>query len=150
MSPTGERVFFVVPGRPVPACRMTQRSKFYERAKRALEYQELVALCARAAHAPVFSGPVRLTCRFWFKTCHHGDLSNLVKAVEDGLQFAGVLRNDRQVIRYGAGTGIYYGPEERAEVIVEEVRDEVGAIFLQRQGNRVGRARAGTVGPRGP
>jgi len=150
MSPTGERVFFVVPGRPVPACRMTQRSKFYERAKRALEYQELVALCARAAHAPAFSGQVRLTCRFFFRDRTHGDLSNLVKAIEDGLQYGGVLRNDRQVIRYGAGTGIYYGPEERAEVIVEEVRDEVGAIFLQRQRDRVGRARARPLGLGGP
>jgi hypothetical protein len=35
-------------------------------------------------------------------------LSNLIKAVEDGLQFGGVIENDRQVIRYGPGTGIYY------------------------------------------
>ncbi|MEN3010301.1 MAG: RusA family crossover junction endodeoxyribonuclease [Candidatus Bipolaricaulaceae bacterium] len=112
----------VVPGRAVPAQRMTQRSKQADpKAKRALEYQRLVALCAWRARAPQFTGPVRLTCRFWFKNHRHGDLSNLIKAIEDGLQYAGVLQNDRQVVRYGAGTGIYYGPEERAEVIIEEV-----------------------------
>lgn len=126
MSRTGRRVFFVVPGRPVPAQRMTQRGKFLPKAKRALEYQKLVALCAWRAKAPQFSGWVRLTCRFWFRNARHGDLSNLIKAIEDGLQYAGVLRNDRQVVRYGAGTGIYYGPEERAEVVVEEVRHGVG------------------------
>ncbi len=116
------RAFFVVPGRPVPAQRMTQKSKFASpRARLSLEYQKLVALCALAAKAPKFTGPVQLTCRFFFKSRQHGDLSNLVKAIEDGLQYGGVIKNDRQVLRYGEGTGIYYDSEERAEVWIEEV-----------------------------
>lgn len=123
MSRTGEKlaVAFVVPGRPVPAQRMTRYSTWQTRAKRSLEYQKWVAYCALAAQVPQFTGPVQLTCRFFFRNGQHGDLSNLVKAVEDGLQFGGVLRNDRQVMRYGEGTGIYYGPEERAEIEIEEV-----------------------------
>lgn len=123
MSPTSElRVRFVVPGRPVPAQRMTQRSKFASsRAKRALQFQKYVALCAWAAKVPQFQGAVELTCRFFFRDGRHGDLSNLIKAVEDGLQYAGVLRNDRQVVRYGPGTGIYYGPEEKVEIEIGEV-----------------------------
>lgn len=124
MSPIGEKlsVFFVVPGRPVPAQRMTRYTKnISPKAKRSLEYQKLVAICAMAARVPQFTGPVKLTCRFFFADRRHGDLSNYVKAIEDGLQYGGVLRNDRQVLRYGEGTGIYYGPEERAEVWIEEV-----------------------------
>ena len=97
---------------------MTQRSKFASRrARRALEYQEFVAWCARAAAGSLsFSGQVELTCRFFFRDGRHGDLSNLVKAIEDGLQYGGVIENDRQVVRYGAGTGIYFADEERTEV----------------------------------
>lgn len=146
MSPTNERhVAFVVPGRAVPAQRMTQRSKFAsDRAKRALEFQKFVALCAWAAKVPQFSGPVELTCRFFFRDSRHGDLSNLVKAIEDGLQYAGALRNDKQVLRYGAGTGIYYGPEERTEVELREVDhgDLVGT-----RATSMGESRTGPVCP---
>jgi Holliday junction resolvase RusA-like endonuclease len=130
---------------------MTQRSKFAcARAKRSLEFQEFVAWCARAAAArrpaaarpPAlpFRGPVQLTCRFFFRDARHGDLSNLIKAIEDGLQFGGVIENDRQVIRYGPGTGIYYAEEERTEVRVrelKEVRHEVGAHSLGKRAVRV-------------
>lgn len=126
MSPTAERLsfFFVIPGRPIPAQRMTRQSKnLSPRAKRSLAYQKLVALAAWSARVPEFVGPVKLTCRFFFADRKHGDLSNCVKAVEDGLQYGGILKNDRQVLRYGEGTGIYYGPEERAEVWIEEVEE---------------------------
>jgi Holliday junction resolvase RusA-like endonuclease len=131
---------------------MTQRSKFAcARARRSLEFQEFVAWCARAAAArrpaaarpPAlpFRGPVELTCRFFFRDARHGDLSNLIKAVEDGLQFGGVIENDRQVIRYGPGTGIYYAEEERTEVRVrelKEVRHEVDGHSVGKRAVRVG------------
>ena len=147
MSRTRNELSFVVPGRPIPAARMTQRSKFASaRARKSLEYQEFVAWCARAKSkgAPAFSGPVELTCRFFFSDGRHGDLSNLVKAIEDGLQYGGIIRNDRQVIRYGAGTGIYFDEEERTEVRVrelkevKEVRHEVGAHAVGKRKVRVG------------
>jgi len=151
MSPTKSELCFVVPGRPIPAARMTQRSKFASaRAKRALEFQQFVAWCARAAAAgPAalpFRGPVELTCRFFFRDGRHGDLSNLVKAIEDGLQYGGVIENDRQVVRYGAGTGIYFADEERTEVRLrpidlcpgKEVRHEVGSHAVGKRKVRVG------------
>ena len=145
MSPTKSELCFVVPGRPIPAARMTQRSKFASaRAKRALEFQQFVAWCARAAAAgPAalpFRGPVELTCRFFFRDGRHGDLSNLVKAIEDGLQYGGVIENDRQVVRYGAGTGIYFDEKERTEVSVrelKEVRHEVGSHAVGKRKVRV-------------
>jgi Holliday junction resolvase RusA-like endonuclease len=84
---------------------------------------------------------VELTCRFFFRDGRHGDLSNLIKAVEDGLQFGGVIKNDRQVIRYGPGTGIYYSEEERTEVRVRELREvrhEVGGDAMGQRKVRVG------------
>jgi crossover junction endodeoxyribonuclease RusA len=99
MSRTKNELFFVVPGRAIPAARMTQRSKFAcARARKSLKFQEFIAWCARAEAKgrPPFSGPVELTCRFFFKDARHGDLSNLIKAIEDGLQFGGVIENDRQ------------------------------------------------------
>jgi crossover junction endodeoxyribonuclease RusA len=144
MSHTKNELAFVVPGRAIPAARMTQRSKFAcARARRSLKYQEFIAWCARAEakSRPPFSGPVELTCRFFFRDGRHGDLSNLIKAIEDGLQFGGVIENDRQVIRYGPGTGIYYDSEERTEVRVRElreVRDEVGANPVGKRKVRVG------------
>jgi len=154
MSRTRNELVFVVSGRPVPAARMTQRSKFASaRAKRALAYQELVAWCARAAAAPLasrpaalpFTGPVELTCRFFFRDGRHGDLTNLIKAIEDGLVYGGLIANDKQILRYGAGTGIYFAEEERAEVRLrpiglcrrKEVQDEVASHAVGRGKVRV-------------
>jgi Holliday junction resolvase RusA-like endonuclease len=144
MSRTKNELAFVVPGRAIPAARMTQRSKFAcARARKSLKFQEFIAWCARAEAKgrPPFSGPVELTCRFFFRDARHGDLSNLVKAVEDGLQFGGIIQNDRQVIRYGPGTGIYYDSEERTEVRVRELREvrhEVGGDAMGERKVRVG------------
>ncbi|MGB9660694.1 MAG: RusA family crossover junction endodeoxyribonuclease [Moorellaceae bacterium] len=117
-------ITFTVPGRPVPAQRMTRRTKWTDRAQRSLAYQQLVAWSARQAKVPEFVGEVVLTARFYVKGRRHGDLSNLVKSIEDGLQYAGVIRNDKQVVRYGEGTGIYYvstAGEERAEISLQAV-----------------------------
>ena len=111
---------FTVPGRPVPKTRMTRRGKWTKRARATLAYQKAVAWCAKAAHIPTFHGYVRLTAKIYLKNLgHRGDLSNYIKAIEDGLQYAGVLENDRQVIQYGEGTGIYQGEPERAEIALE-------------------------------
>jgi len=114
----------IIPGRPVPAQRMTRRSKWTERARKSLEYQETVAWWAKFAKIPRIEGPVILTVRFYVYGKNHGDLSNLVKAIEDGLQYAGVIPNDKQIVRYGEGTGIYSADGrkfERAEVEIEEL-----------------------------
>ena len=66
-------------------------------------------------------GPLKLTCKFFFKDRRHGDLSNLIKAVKDGFQYGQAFNNDKQIIRYGEDTGIYYDAEERAEIIIDEL-----------------------------
>lgn len=116
------RYSFIVPGRAVPAQRMTRKSKWTKRSKKSLEYQESVAWEAKAAKIPVLEGPVQLTARFYFRNKVHGDLSNCIKAVEDGLQYGGIVKNDKQIIRYGETTGIYYADgDERAEIEIETI-----------------------------
>lgn len=108
----------IIPGRPVPAARMTRGTKWNKRSKRSLAYQEQVAWAARTAGIPRIKENVQLTVRFFFKDKRHGDLSNLIKSVEDGLQYAGIF-NDKQILRYGDTTGIYYGTNERTEIEIK-------------------------------
>ena len=112
----------VIPGRPVPAQRMTRKTKWTDRAQKSLNYQREIAWEWKAvANGLKLEGPLKLTAKFYFKDRRHGDLSNLVKAIEDGLQYGQAFDNDKQIIRYGEGTGIYYDDEERAEIIIEEL-----------------------------
>ena len=115
------KIELTILGRPVPAQRMTQKTKWTRRSRRSLEYQESVAWEWKAVGKRKLEGPLKLTCKFFFKDRRHGDLSNLIKAVEDGLQYGQAFNNDKQIIRYGEGTGIYYDDEERAEIIIEEL-----------------------------
>ncbi|MFW6145527.1 MAG: RusA family crossover junction endodeoxyribonuclease [bacterium] len=119
------KVELTIPGRPVPAQRMTQKSKWSKRARRSLDYQEKVAWEFKAA-APgtKLEGPLKLTAKFYFADRRHGDLSNLIKAIEDGLQYGQAFENDKQIKKYGEGTGIYFENEERAEVVIEEIKKE--------------------------
>ncbi len=111
---------FEVPGKPKPAQRMTQKSKWNKRSRESLDYQNFVGWCAKAI--PTFNCPVKLTCRFYFKNKVHGDLSNLVKSCEDALQYVGKIPNDKLVLAYGEGTGIFYGDEEKAVITVEKLQ----------------------------
>lgn len=104
----------------LPKFRMTQRSKWSKRARKCLDYQKQIAWEFKAVAGKIkFEGDLKLTCNFWFKNKVHGDLSNLIKAIEDGLEYSGVFENDKQIKRYGE-SGIYYG-EEKIEILLEEV-----------------------------
>lgn len=126
---TTSSVSFTVMGQPVPAKRMTQRSKWVRPdAGRHLAHKEAIgwaALDARRRYhlpAPWFDGPVRLTARF-FGAHPLADLGNCVKLVEDALQGI-AYRNDRLVKRYGEGTGMYdcaLGEEPRTEIVIEPI-----------------------------
>ncbi len=113
----GKKHTFEIPGQPVPKVRMTQKSKWSPRARRCLDYQEYVAWCAKAAQLPAFDGNVRLTVRICLPTRGRADLDNICKSIQDGLQHGGVIKNDRQVFRYGSGTGFWLGFKEPKVIV---------------------------------
>jgi crossover junction endodeoxyribonuclease RusA len=89
-------IAFTVPGRPVPAKRMTQRSKYVSpEARRHLYHKGVIGWAARAAGVRPISGPVRLECRFYV-CAPLPDVSNLLKLVEDALNGI-AYEDDRQV-----------------------------------------------------
>lgn len=113
------KIKLTIPGKPVPAQRMTQKTKWTKRAKRSLEYQKTIAWEWKAiAKGRKFEGPIKLSAKFYFHDKKHGDLSNLIKAVEDGLQYGNAFDNDKQIVRYGE-CGIYFEGEPRVEIILE-------------------------------
>lgn len=117
-----EKIKFIVPGRPVPAQRMTQKTKWTNRAQKSLGYQKEIAWAWKEiARGKKLKGDLKLSCEFYFNDKRHGDLSNLVKAVEDGLQYANAFDNDKQIKRYGK-TGIFFDDNPRVEIEIEEIR----------------------------
>ncbi len=111
-------ITFTVPGRPVPAVRMTQRSKWGKRAQRYLAYKGEVGWAAKAASCPRFKGRVRVDIDLYIRDGRIGDVDNYAKSILDGLN--GVAwEDDKQVVELH----IYRHTErpQRAEVRIQEL-----------------------------
>uniref|UniRef100_A0A6M3XK74 Putative endodeoxyribonuclease n=1 Tax=viral metagenome TaxID=1070528 RepID=A0A6M3XK74_9ZZZZ len=133
-----------IPGKPVPKERMTHNQviaatrynapgKKFDRIRKCLEYQKAIAaLCCNKR----IKGNVKMTARIYLKPDatgqlpkQRGDLDNYIKSIKDGLQYGVVFApqgknkagNDKCVIRYGEGTGIYSDENERVEIELVEV-----------------------------
>lgn len=122
-----------IPGRPVPAVRMTQRGKFVKRdAGRYLRYKNEIAWAAKAEKMrqglETIEGPVEVTAVFYLYGKREGDLDNLGKSAMDGMN--GVIWvDDRQVRRLTLEKVTVDSEEEqRAEI-------EVRAYVQHHQGN---------------
>lgn len=131
----------VVPGRPVPAARMTQRGKFVRpNAQRYMAYREEIALRARLAmqgQLPI-AGAVVVTARFYVadkarpilshteRRVRVGDVDNLTKAALDGCN--GVIFDDDALVVeiHAYRMLVERGSDQRTEIEVEEVHDVAG------------------------
>ena len=106
---------FVVPGRPQPKGRprMSRKGRVYT-PKETVEAEKAYAQ-AVGDDPPVFDGPVTVEMTFCeeatyitvrslteWKTPLRGDLDNYIKLCLDGCQRAGVIPNDRLVVRLKA------------------------------------------------
>jgi len=88
-----------VKGNPIPAARMTQRSKWSKGARRSLAWQETVAYAwMEQTGNATLKGPVVIEMKFYRKTRHITDIDNLIKGTMDGIQYAGGFeKGDHQV-----------------------------------------------------
>lgn len=120
-SPARYRI--VVPGRPVPAARMTQASKYRGdgRIERHLNQQLAIGWAARAAHVRMMEGPMWMVCHFRIHGKPLPDASNLLKLVEDALNGI-AYADDRQLCRL---------------VIIREEIDQADAQWTQVQWGRI-------------
>lgn len=112
------RVSFTIPHRPVAAARMTRYSKYTsDRASRYLSFKSVVQTYARMEmrERPPLEGPLALMLRFTYRGRRPGDLSNLVKAIEDGGN--GILWVDDRVIDV-LNASIHKGDTEGVEVTI--------------------------------
>lgn len=86
---------FEIPGRVVPAVRMTQRSRWSPRARHYLAYRALVGWRAQPFFSQPFACPVSVSIHIFIYRSR-ADLDNELKAILDGLN--GIAwHDDRQV-----------------------------------------------------
>lgn len=112
-------ITFTIPGRPVPAVRMTQRSKWTKQSQRYLDYKGTVGWAAKAARCPRFRGRVRVDIDLYIQGGRVGDVDNYTKSILDGLN--GIAwDDDRQV----GELHVYRHTEkpQRAVVRIQEVQ----------------------------
>jgi len=127
-----------IPGRAVPKERMTHKQvkcaiggmegKKFDRIRNCLNYQEYIAY--HVMKLKKYSGLLRLTARIFLSPNkkgqipgNRGDLDNYIKTIKDGLQYGKLFDNDKQIILYGEGTGIYTDTNERVEIEIQEIRE---------------------------
>ena len=115
---------FIIDGKITPYVRMTQRSKWTERAQAYLSSQRAIALqlkaqMNRAGCDQVPKGvPIAVGMRFTLTKRLYGcDLSNLEKALEDAANNV-VWYDDRYIVRRLFGEKLL-GDKNRAEMVVE-------------------------------
>lgn len=113
-------ISFTVPGRPVPAARMTRRGKWIKRnAQRYLAYKDMVRWTAwevmRKKEIPPFEGPVGVEIHAYIAGGRMGDIDNIEKTVFDGMNGI-VWHDDRQIEEVHAYR--HKGKPQRTEVRV--------------------------------
>jgi crossover junction endodeoxyribonuclease RusA len=119
MRKTVKMIKFTIPGRPVPAVRMTRRGKWVDpRAQKYLDYKDSVGWVAKAYVKEMLVGNVKLNIDAYIDKGRPGDLDNIIKTIGDGLNGV-AYEDDRQVVEIHARR--HKGAPERVEVGVEGI-----------------------------
>ena len=123
----GETVRFTVPGRPVPAARMTRRGKWVKRqAQRYLAYKDEVGWAAKQACRMPLQGLLAARIVVYIAGEVYGDCDNYAKSLLDGCKQI-VFDDDRQVAALTViRRAVARGTEQRAEVEIEPWEEGVG------------------------
>lgn len=89
---------FTIPGKCVPAVRMTQRSKFADpQAQKYLEYKDTLGKYALDAKVKLRLGDVAITIRAYYNDKRKRDCDNILKSVCDSLNGI-AYKDDSQVV----------------------------------------------------
>lgn len=111
----------VIMGHARASVRITHKSKWTKAARTYLDWQAYVAEHCYQLARPVPWEHIRLRIDFYFATKRRPDLTNALKALEDGLVYGGLIKDDRAVVDTHARLFYVRLPaEERVEVEVEE------------------------------
>ena len=121
-----ESASFTVPGRAIPAVRMTQRSKFTPRAQRYLAYKNKVGWVARQhMQGKPTKEPVCVEIKVYLHRGVQGDVDNYFKSIADSLNKV-VYQDDRQIRKIKASKiECESEEEERVEVRVYEIEEQI-------------------------
>lgn len=117
----------IVPGRPIPAARMTRKGKWIKKqAQKYLAFRAQVKSEAEKCFSEPWDGPVGVAMWFYVKVNRtRGDGDNLMKAVLDGLNKVAYY-DDRQVVE-----GHFYilnGEPQRTEVAIWKLTPDGGCV----------------------
>ncbi len=111
----------IIPGRPIPAVRMTQKSKFANPyAQRYLSYKQTVAWIAKTQCNVQLLIPVEVEIRLYLCGGNQGDLDNYAKSLTDACNQI-IYKDDRQIQRLVVEKFQCGKTEERAEVDIRTV-----------------------------
>ncbi|SES02964.1 RusA family crossover junction endodeoxyribonuclease [Salipaludibacillus aurantiacus] len=111
----------VVPGRPVPAVRMTRRGAHVKpNAQRYLNYKSSVGWAAKAQKVKLIAGAVKVDIKLYLSGGNQGDIDNYAKSLTDGLNKI-AYNDDRQIRKMNIEKIECEKDEQRAEIIVEEL-----------------------------
>lgn len=89
-------IYFTVPGKAVPAVRMTQKGKFKKEAQRYLAYKFEVGLEANKHFKAPLEGKIAVNIQFVFNDKRRRDIDNLIKSILDGMNGI-AYKDDSQV-----------------------------------------------------
>ncbi|MBD1223272.1 RusA family crossover junction endodeoxyribonuclease [Virgibacillus halodenitrificans] len=89
---------FVIPGRPVPAVRMTQKSMYVNKyAKRYLAYKKQVGWIAKQHYkGKPTNKPIGVNITLYINGGNHGDIDNYAKSLTDSLNKIAYV-DDKQI-----------------------------------------------------
>lgn len=119
--PPEHRISFVIPGRPVPAVRMTTRSKkINKKALRYLAYKDEVGWRARQVFRAPFVGSVAVEINIYLTNDEDMDVDNVEKSILDGMNMIAYI-DDRQVKELHGYKHV--AESERAEVAIWPIND---------------------------
>lgn len=114
-------MLITIPGRPIPAMRMTQKSKWSDAAKRYLNYKEYIGFVAKSHKLKPTSEKVSVKVTVYLcgketPMGNDGDVDNYLKSALDGLNKI-AFKDDRQVISAKVDKiPCYYEADQRMEI----------------------------------